>query len=101
RDERGGLLGRHDAREPSGLERVALLDCARANQPARFARHRDRPARDRFTIRDRLFANIDHLDTAPRIYMREHDRCVLFFNGGGAPPPPRADADTSPRLSMA
>ena len=29
RDERGGLLGRHDAGEPRGLQRIALLDARR------------------------------------------------------------------------
>jgi hypothetical protein len=56
----GGLLCRHDAGNPGGLERIAFLDRTRSNLANRLARHRDSPSGDGFAGRRRLVAHIDH-----------------------------------------
>ena len=54
RDQRRRLLRGHDAGQPRGLERIALLHRAGAHLPQRVGRHADAPSRDRFARRDAL-----------------------------------------------
>ena len=71
RDERRGLLRGQDAGQPRGLQRIAFLDGAGADQPQRLARHRDRPARDRLAGGDRLVADVHHLHAPARVDVRQ------------------------------
>ena len=71
RNQRGGLLGGQDPREPGRLQRVTFLHRAGADQAERLARHRNRPARDRFAAGDRLVADVDHLHAPARVDVRQ------------------------------
>ena len=71
RDQRRGLLGRHDAGEPGGLERIPLLHAAGADLSQRRRRDGDAPARDGFARRGRLGADVDHADAPARVDVRE------------------------------
>ena len=48
-----------------------FFDRAAPDQPQRLARHRDRPARDRLARGHRLVADVDHLDAAARVDVRQ------------------------------
>ena len=65
RDERGGLLGGHDAGEPRGLQRIALLRPRPRGSAARAAATSlMSPRATASRVGDRLVADVDHPDAA-------------------------------------
>ena len=100
RDERGGLLGGHDPGEPRGLQRIAFLHRAGADQPQRLARHRDRSARDRFAVGDRLVADVDHLHAAAAIDVRQRSAGSVLY-AASLPPARTCPPVRQPYVSLA
>jgi hypothetical protein len=60
RNEVGGLLGRHDARDPRHADDVALLGVAGENRSQRRRSHPHPPLGDRDPVRRRLVRDVDH-----------------------------------------
>ena len=65
RNQRGGLLGGHDAGQPRRLQRIALLQRAGAHLAERRGGHPDAAARHRLPRGDRLGRDVDHLQPRP------------------------------------
>src|SRR6478736_5118127 len=74
RDQRRGLFGRHDARQPGGLQRIALAVDAGANLLERFSRHADPSVRRGFAGGDCLPGHVHHADVSTGIDVRQARR---------------------------
>ena len=74
RNELSRSLSCHDASDPCHLQRIALGDLAAQNQPYHSWPHPDPAPRHGRPQRRRFAADIDHLDAATRVDVREGTR---------------------------
>src|SRR5688500_543853 len=85
RDQRGCLLGGHDAGQPGGLQRIPFGDGAGSDQTACLGAHGDLAAGDGFAVGRRLVADIHHAGLARVVGVRK------LFPGHSVNPPAQAE----------